>query len=56
MKILFYNICLLITKDKGENFNIVRFQTDNTLNIRMKTFMNKEEIEIIKIKLIVIFS
>ena len=50
MKILFYDTCLLIIKDKGENFNIVRFQTDNIFNIGMEIFINKKEAETIEAK------
>lgn len=42
MEILFYDACLLIIKNKGENFVIARLQTDNTLNIRTEAFMKKE--------------
>lgn len=41
MEMSSYDICLLITKDKSENFGIVRFQTNNTLNDRMETFIKK---------------
>lgn len=41
---------MLITKNEDENFGIVRFQTNNTLNIRTEAFINKEEIKIIKAK------
>lgn len=47
---LFYDICLLITKNKDENFNIARFQTDNIFNIKIETFINKKEAEIIEAK------
>lgn len=39
-----------ITKNGGENFVIVKFQINNTFNIKIKTFMKKIEIEIIKAK------
>lgn len=41
MKILFYDAYLLITKDKGVNFAIIGLLTNNTLNIKIETFMNK---------------
>lgn len=47
---LFYDICLLITKDGSENFGIAKLQTDNIFIIRMEAFMKKEEKEIIKAK------
>lgn len=50
MEILFYIACLLITKDKGENLNIARLQTNNTFNVGIKAFMNKKKAEIIKAK------
>ncbi len=50
MKILFYDTCLLITKDRGINFGIIKLQTNNNLNIRTKAFMNKEKIKIIEAK------
>ena len=45
-----YDAFLLMTKDKGVNFGIIRFQTDDTLNIATKAFMNKEETKIIEAK------
>lgn len=45
-----YDICLLITKDSGENFGITRLQTDNTLNVRIEAFIKKEETKIIEAK------
>lgn len=50
MKILFYNIYLLITKDGDINFGIIGLQTDIILNIGTKVFMNKKEAEIIEAK------
>lgn len=47
---LSYDKCLLIIKDKGINFSIARFQTNNTLNIEIGVFINKEEAEIIEAK------
>lgn len=47
---LFYDICLFITKDGGENFDITGHQTNNTLNVGMEIFINKEKSEIIKVK------
>ena len=49
-KMSLYDACLLITKNGDENFDIAELQTNNTLNIETKTFMKKEEIEIIKAK------
>ena len=48
MKMSFYNIYLLITKDGGENFSIVELKTNNIINIRIEAFINKEEIRIIE--------
>ncbi len=48
MEMSFYDICLLITKDRGEKFSIAEIKTDNTLNMGMKAFMKKEEKEIIE--------
>lgn len=45
---LFYNICLFITKDKNVNFDIIGFQTNNILNIEIEIFINKKIIKIIK--------
>lgn len=45
---LFYDTCLLIIRDGDINFGIIGLQTDNTLNVRIKTFINKEETEIIE--------
>lgn len=50
MEMTSYNICLLILKEKSENFDITEFQTDNTLNIKLKVFINKEKVEIIEAK------
>ncbi len=50
MKMLFYDACLFITKDGGENFGITGLQTDDTLNIGMEAFIKKEEEEIIEAK------
>ena len=47
---LSYNACLLIIKTGSKNFGIVELQTDNNFNVRMKVFMNKKEVEIIKTK------
>ena len=46
----FYDLCLLITKADDENFGIAGLQTDNTFNIGIKAFMNKEEVEITEAK------
>lgn len=43
-----YNIFLFITKDKGVNFDITGFQTNDILNIETETFINKEEVDIIE--------
>lgn len=50
IEVLSYNTFLLITKNRGKNFDITRLQTDNTLNIRLKVLINKEEAEIIEAK------
>lgn len=50
MKILLYEIYLLITKNSNENFGIARLQTDNTLNIKIEIFIKKKETEIIEAK------
>lgn len=50
MEILFYNLCLLITKNRGINFGIIRLQTNNTLNLKIEAFINKKKVEIIKVK------
>lgn len=47
---LFYDINLLIIKNKSENFGIVRLQTNNTSNIKTKIFINKEKVKIIEAK------
>lgn len=47
---LFHNACLLITKINDKNFDIAGLQTNNTLNVRTKIFMNKKEVEIIEAK------
>lgn len=46
MEISFYNAYLFITKEKGVNFIITWLLTNNVLNIRIETFMNKKEAEI----------
>ena len=45
-----YKACLLITKDSGKNFGMVRFQIDYTLNVRMGAFMKNEDTEIMENK------
>ncbi len=50
MEMSYYDACLLITKDKSENFGIAGLQTDDTLNIGTEAFMKKEEKEILKAK------
>lgn len=45
-----YDAYFFITKNINENFGIISFQIDNTLNIRIKTFIKKEETEIMEIK------
>ena len=42
---LFYDIYLFIIKNKSVNF-IIRFLTNNILNIRIKIFINKKETKI----------
>lgn len=39
IKILFYNICLFIIKNKKVNFSIIKFQINNTFNIQNSTFV-----------------
>ena len=46
----FYNMCLLITKDKGIKFSITGHQTDNIVNIGTVAFINKKKAEIIEMK------
>ena len=50
IKILSYDTYLLIIKNEGVNIGIIGHQTDSMLNVGIKTFMNKEEAEIIKAK------
>lgn len=50
IKILFNDVYLLITKDKDENLDIIRLLTGNILNIKIKIFINKEKVKIIKAK------
>ena len=50
MEMSSYNACFLITKDSGENFDIVGLQTDDTLNIKTEVFIKKDETMIIKAK------
>ena len=50
IEILPYDPCPFITKDHGKNFGIARLQTDNTLNIKIETFMKIKETEIMKTK------
>lgn len=50
IQISLYDICLLIIKDWDENLGIAGLQINNTLNVRMETFMKKEEKEILKAK------
>ena len=45
-----YDVCLLITKAGDKNFGIAGLQTDNTFNVGIEAFMNKEEAEIIEAK------
>lgn len=51
IKIFSYNIYLFITKNKNESFSITRFQIDNTFNMKIEIFINKEEVKIIKAKI-----
>ena len=46
-----YDACLIITKDGGKIFDIVRLQMDNTLNDGIKAFMKKTRLEIMEAKL-----
>lgn len=41
---------MLIIKDRNINFDITKLQIDNTLNIKIEIFIDKEETEIIKAK------
>ena len=50
MEMSFYDACLLITKNGGENFGIAGFQMDDTLNVGTEAFMKKEETEIVEAK------
>ena len=50
MEMSSYDAYLLITKAGSENFSIVGLQTDDTLNVGIKIFMNKEKAEIIETK------
>lgn len=45
-----YDAYFLISKDGGENFDIIRILIDNTLNVEMEVFIKKEETEIMKAK------
>lgn len=44
----FYDIYLFSIKNKDENFDIAKYQIDNTFKIKTEAFMNKKEEEIIK--------
>lgn len=48
IKISFYDICLLITQKSNKNFDIARFQINNTFNIKMEAFIYKKKTKIIK--------
>lgn len=50
IKILLYDACLFITKNNIKNFDIAKFQINNTLNIRTEAFMKKKETKIIEAK------
>lgn len=50
IKILTYNTCLLITKDKDVNFGITKLQINNTFNIKIEAFINKKKTETIEAK------
>lgn len=50
MEISFYDTCLFITKDSGENFGIAKLQTDNIPNIEIEIFIKKKETELIEAK------
>lgn len=47
---LSYNINLFFTKDRDKNFSIIRFQTNNTLNIRIEAFIYKKKAKSIEAK------
>lgn len=48
MDMLLYDAYLLITKNRGKNFSVIKFQIENTFNIRTDIFINKEKAEIKK--------
>lgn len=50
MKISFYDIYLLITKNQGISFGITKLLTDNIFSIRIKIFINKKKAKIIEAK------
>lgn len=50
IEMTFYDTCLFITKDSGNNIGIVGLQTDDTVNVGTETFIKKEEKEIIRAK------
>lgn len=50
IKILFYNICLFITKNRNINFDITELQANHTFNVRTKILINKKEVKIIEAK------
>lgn len=45
-----YNTYFFITKNSSKNFSIARFQIVNIFNIKIKTFIKKEETKIIETK------
>lgn len=46
MEMLSYDEYLFIIENNGKNFGIIRFQTNDTFNIGIKTLMNTKETEI----------
>lgn len=50
IKKILYNRYLLIFKDEGDNFDIIKFYINNILNIKVELFMNIEKVEIIRAK------
>lgn len=50
LDILSYNSFLLIIKDEGKNFGILRLQSDNIFNTIMEAIMNKKQAKIIEAK------
>lgn len=45
-----YNACFFIIKNGSKNFGIAKLQTNNLLNVRIETFIKKEETKIMEAK------